>query len=120
MLQRARLIAGLALGWGLVHGMHAGALLLMPALLPRCGGSGAAAWWLEALVPWLGTLGTLASFSTQAAVLLVGPVVLAAGRCWRGRRPSVRKGLGIAMPALVSGARVGGRRQVAWQEQATP
>jgi hypothetical protein len=33
MLRRARLIGGLALGWGLLHGLHAGALMLVPALL---------------------------------------------------------------------------------------
>ncbi len=87
MLRRARLIAGLALGWGLVHGLHAGALMLVPALLPLCGDGSAAAGLLQALAPVLGTLGTLASFSPQAAVLLALPVLVAAWRRWRASAP---------------------------------
>lgn len=85
MLRHARLIGGLALGWGLLHGLHAGALLLVPALLPLCGGGGA--WALEALAPALRALGTLASFGTQAAVLLALPVLAAAWRRWRASAP---------------------------------
>jgi hypothetical protein len=78
MLRRARLIGGLALGWGVVHGLHAGALMLVPALLPLCGGSAAGGQWLEMIGPTLGALGTLASLSTQAALLLALPVLVAA------------------------------------------
>lgn len=85
MLRRTRLIGGLALGWGAVHGLHAGALMLVPALMPLCGGS--SAWALEALAPALRALGTLASFGTQAAVLLALPVLAAAWRRWRASAP---------------------------------
>lgn len=84
MLRHARLIGGLALGWGLLHGLHAGALMLVPALLPLCGGS---AWALEALAPAIRALGTLASFGTQAVVLLALPVLAAAWRRWRASAP---------------------------------
>jgi hypothetical protein len=87
VLRRARLIAGLALGWGLVHGLHAGAVMLVPALLPLCGGSSAAAGLLEVFAPLVGTLGTLASFATQAALLLALPVLAAAWRRWRASAP---------------------------------
>lgn len=86
MLRHARLIGSLALGWGAVHGLHAGALLLVPALLPLCGGGGGA-WALEALAPALRALGTLASFGTQAALLLALPVLAAAWRRWRASAP---------------------------------
>lgn len=87
MLRRARLIAALALGWGLVHGLHAGALMLVPALLPLCGGTAAGAGWLDAVVLALSALGTLSSFGTQAAVLLALPVLVAAWRRWRASAP---------------------------------
>ncbi|MES2959055.1 MAG: hypothetical protein V4792_12760 [Pseudomonadota bacterium] len=83
MLQRARLIGGLVLGWCLVHGLHAGALMLVPALLPLCGGTAAGASVLDALAPAIRALGTLASFGTQALVLLALPVLAAAWRRWR-------------------------------------
>lgn len=85
MLRHARLIGGLALGWGLLHGLHAGALMLVPALLPLCGGSGA--WALEAFAPAIRALGTLASWSTQPALLLALPVLAAAWRRWRASAP---------------------------------
>jgi len=85
--RRARLIGGLALGWCLVHGLHVGALMLVPALLPLCGGGAAAAGLLQAFAPLVGTLGTLASLSTQAAVLLALPVLVAAWRRWRASAP---------------------------------
>jgi hypothetical protein len=87
MLRRARLIGGLALGWGLLHGLHAGALMLVPALLPLCGGSAAGGQWLEMVGPTLGALGNLASWSTQAALLLALPVLAAAWRRWRASAP---------------------------------
>jgi hypothetical protein len=86
MLRRARLIGGLALGWGLLHGLHAGALMLVPALLPLCGGGGGA-WALDAFAPALRALGTLASWSTQAVLLLALPVLAAAWRRWRASAP---------------------------------
>jgi len=88
MLRHARLIGGLALGWGLVHGLHAGALMLVPALLPLCGGGAAGGGaWLELVVRVLRELGTLASFGTQAALLLALPVLVAAWRRWRASAP---------------------------------
>jgi hypothetical protein len=88
MLRRARLIGGLALGWGLLHGLHAGALMLVPALLPLCGGSAAGGGrWLEMVGPTLGALGTLASPGAQAALLLALPVLAAAWRRWRASAP---------------------------------
>jgi hypothetical protein len=91
MLRRARLIGGLALGWGLLHGLHAGALMLvpavLPALLPLCGGSAAGGQWLEMVGPALGALGSLASWGTQAALLLALPVLAAAWRRWRASAP---------------------------------
>jgi len=89
MLRHARLIGGLALGGGLLHGLHAGALLLVPALLPLCGGAagGGGGGWLDALLPLIGALGTLASFGTQAALLLALPVLVAAWRRWRASAP---------------------------------
>lgn len=87
MLRRARLIGGLALGWGVVHGLHAGALMLVPALLPLCGGGEAGAGVLDAIVLAVKALGALASFSTQAAVLLALPVLVAAWRRWRASAP---------------------------------
>lgn len=87
MLRRARLIGGLALGWGLVHGLHASALMLVPALLPLCGGGAAGGGLLDAMVLALSALGTLASFGTQAALLLALPVLAAAWRRWRASAP---------------------------------
>jgi hypothetical protein len=87
MLRRARLIGGLALGWSLLHGLHAGALMLVPALLPLCSGSAAGGKLLEMVGPTLGALGSLASWSTQAALLLALPVLAAAWRRWRASAP---------------------------------
>lgn len=89
MLRHARLIGGLALGWGLLHGLHAGALMLVPALLPLCGGSAAGRWleWVGPVLGMLGAPGTLASFATQAVGLLALPVLAAAWRRWRASAP---------------------------------
>jgi len=87
MLRHARLIGGLVLGWGALHGLHAGALMLVPALLPLCGGSAAGGWWLDALAPAMGALGTLTSFNTQSALLLALPVLATAWRRWRASAP---------------------------------
>jgi hypothetical protein len=87
MLRHARLIGGLALGWSAVHGLHAGALMLVPALLPLCSGTAAGAALIVMVGPAIGALGTLASFDAQAALLLALPVLVAAWRRWRASAP---------------------------------
>jgi hypothetical protein len=80
MLRHARLRllvagpAGVALGSCLLHGVHAVALMWLPALLPLCGGGGdgrSAALLASALL-------ALAAPGVQAAVLLASVVFAAA------------------------------------------
>jgi hypothetical protein len=81
MLRHARLRllvagpAGVALGTGLMHGVHAVALMGLPALLPLCGG-GAESGPGAALLATV--LRALAAPGTQGAVLLASIAFVAA------------------------------------------